>query len=249
MTRELRLKLAGILFYLIFALNLAVSAKGIEFLIALPSGSEGSGTYQAIAAVLGLGALLFTTEAIGYIFSNLHLIWWNIIRGKFKHEKAGYSAEWENLGYNMKNTIIDNYDLSIHQAGGEAHQKFERQFKSYTPDVFLSYFWQQAPKGIVDWAMRRNTAYFSGCSTVTGLVLALILSGWIIHKCGFGWTDWNTSILVSTLFLSAIVYWNAQHSRKEAWQIIDLYLAEKFNSRFKQVLNQIDQPTGGADGE
>jgi len=81
------------------------------------------------------------------------------------------------------------------------------------------------------------------------MALALILSGWIIHMCGFGWTDWNTSILVSTLFLSAIVYWNAQHSRKEAWQIIDLFLAEKLNPRFRQVLNQIGQPPGGADGK
>ena len=249
MTRELRLKLAGILFYLIFALNLAFSAKGIDFLLALPSRSEGSGTYQAVAAVLGLGALLFTTEAIGYVFSNLHLLWWNIIRGKFKHEKAGYSAEWENLGYNMKATIITTYNNSSHQAGGKDHLEFERQWEFYTPDVFLSYFWQQAPKGIVDWAMRRNTAYFSGCSTVIGLALALILSGWIIHRWGFGWTDWNTSILVSTLFLSAIVYWNAQHSRKEAWQIIDLFLAEKLNPRFRHVLNQIGQPPGGTDGE
>lgn len=241
MIRELRLRLSGVLFYFVFALNLASSEKGINFLFALPADPNKYALYQVVIAVVGLGTILFTSEAIGYVFSNLHLLWWNILRGRFKHEKAGYSAEWRKFGYDLKNTILTMYGRFENQVGDKCHEKFERQWENHSTDVFVSYFWQQAPKGIVDWAMRRHTAYFTGIATVIGQASGYFLSALIISRFHLNWTYLNVIIFIFTFFLSATIYWNAQHSRNEAWQIMDIYMARVLNKKLKQVLNEIDQ--------
>ncbi len=240
MTRELRLRPAGILFYTVLALSLVATQVSEDFLRNLPSQPAQADIYQAVTAILGLGALLFTSDAIGYVFSTVHVFLWNIVRGRFRQGSGGYSAEWHRLGYDLKGHIVQQYKNTPTTPNDTVnHLKFEKQWESYSADVFLSYFWQQAPSGIVDWAMRRHTAFFAGMSTVIGIGLGLALSAIIIWAWKLGWTPTNTGIAITSVVLALVIYRNAQYSRSEAWQIIDLWLAGKLNPRLRTVLDEL----------
>ena len=100
MGREVKLRPAGVLFYTVFILSLMMTQVGQTFLVNLPSQSGQADVYQVVAAILGLGAVLFTSEAVGYVFETTHFFVWNVVRGKFRGGRGGYSAEWNRLGYN-----------------------------------------------------------------------------------------------------------------------------------------------------
>lgn len=241
MAREVRLRPAGMLFYVVLASSLLMTQAGQGFLFNLLSQSTQADIYQAVAAILGVGALLFTSEGVGYVFETMHFFIWNVVRGRFQQGKGGFSAEWERLGYNrLKSHIIDQYESASKTPGGDGqHQKFEKQWKTYSADVFLSYFWQQAPVRIVNWAGRRNDAFIAGMSNVIGIALGLVVSLIVIWAWNMGWTVFNTCITIALALLILMICWNAQYARNEAWQIVDLWLAGILNPRLHAILNNI----------
>jgi hypothetical protein len=254
MTRELRLGAAGILFYLVFAFNLLATRASQDLLGIMSSSSQTTSSqitsadiYQGVTAVVGVGALLFTSDSIGYLFGSFYIFYWNDVRGRFQKGKGGYSAEWRKLSYDIKTYVIEQYKIARKTSDKDAlHSKFEEQWESYSADVFLAYFWQRAPRDIVDWGVRRHTAFFTGMSTIIGICFGLILSVTIIMVSKMGWTAINTGITVAAAILILMIYSNAEHARSEAWQIIDLWLANAFNPHLAPILNQVQQSTGVA---
>lgn len=258
MTRELRLGAAGILFYLVFALNLLTTQAsqnllGTTFSLSQATSSQIASSpqitsvdiYQGIAAVVGLGALFFTSDSIGYLFGSIYIYFWNNVSGGFRKGRGGYSAEWRKLSYDVKAHVVEQYERAREiPIKDTQHLKFEKQWESYSADVFLAYFWQRAPRDIVDWGVRRHTAFFTGMSTIIGIGFGLILSTAIIVLSNMGWTPINTSIAIAAVILILMIHNNAEHARSEAWQIIDLWLANAFNAHLAPILNQIRQITG-----
>jgi len=88
MTRELKLAAAGILFYLVFALNLLVTQSSQNLLGAPLSYSKTTSPqsnsvdiYQGVTAVVGVGALFFTSDSIGYLFGSIYIFFWSNCSG------------------------------------------------------------------------------------------------------------------------------------------------------------------------
>lgn len=246
MTRELRYGAAGIIFYLLLVLNLLATQYSRNLLqkLFLPllttsSQIDSANTYQVIIAIIGLGALIFTSNTIGYLFGSIYIFLWNNIPGRFHRGEGGYSAEWKKLSYDIKTLIIEKYKQASRQLEeNPSHDKFERQWETYSADVFLSYFWQRAPRDIVDWAVRRHTAFLTGMSTIIGISLALLLSITLIIGSNLGWNFSNFIISTVGFLMIFIIYNNAQHARSEAWQIIDLWLAHSLNPYLTPILDQ-----------
>jgi len=257
MTRELRYRPTGVLFYLVFALSLILSKSSKVFFCNLTIQDPQTGIYQAAAAILGVVAILLTSDAIGFVLSSLYIFWWNILRGRFRLGKGGFSKEYRKLAYDIKSYIIAQY-RNIDIASGiveehksavktdylkAQHQKFEKQLEFYSAEVFLSYFWQQAPSSITEWVSRRFTVFFAGVSTILGILLGLLISGVVIMVCNLGWTASNTYVTIIFIIFIIVVGLNANYVRNEAWQMIDVWFAGVLNPRMRSIFNTIKKDT------
>lgn len=243
MTRETRFRISGLLFYALFILNLFATRIGQCFLDKLSSQSEQADIYQAVIALVGVGALLFTSDVIGYILSTVCYVFWsNNPLAIFKGE-VGYAAEMEKeLGYNLKNIITKLYKNSQETDDSETlHKKFEGQWETYSPDVFFSYIFQQAPPSIAGWTSRRHTAFFAGIAATWAIVVGIILSIGAICFFKMGWTSVNTFLLILSIILLKILHRNAQQARKEAWQMIDLWIARALNPNLRTILRRMEK--------
>jgi hypothetical protein len=238
MSRDLRIRSAGILFYIVLAMSLLVTHVSVNFLRNLSFQPAQTDFYQLVTAALGLGTILFTSDAIGYLFSSIHIFMWNIVRGRFHQGRGGYSAEWQRLEYDLKAHIIKEFSLALRSsADQDRHRKIQKRWESYSSDVFLSYFWQQAPQGIVDWTSRRHTAFFTGMSTVIAIGLGLSISAIVISAFRMGWTNANWYITAISAIVAFMLYMNAQYARKEAFEIMDLWLSGKLNPQLQKILS------------
>ncbi len=231
MTRELRISLAGTLFYLFLALNLCLSKCGGTFIADLPRNAD-LDIYEVIIAIASVGALLLTSDAIGYLFSSIFVFSWNI--------RGGYSREWEKrLSYNLKLDIIARYNAEANQEN-VTHSKFNRQWLGYENDVFLSYFWQQSPQGIIDWVMRRHTSFFTGGSLLVSFIFGALVSIIMICSLRLGWTINNTILYFLFFVLAAIVYSNSLLSKRSAWRMIDLWISTKYNPSISAAIGKMN---------
>ena len=242
MTRETRFRVSGLLFYALFTLNLFVTRVGQDFLCNLSSQSNQTDIYQTVAALVGVGALLFTSDVIGYILSTVcYFFWSNNFPTMLRERKVGYEAEMKKLSYNLKSIIIERYKKSQEKDDSETlHKKFEGQWETYSSDVFLSYIFHQAPQPIVGWTSRRHTAFFAGMAATLAIVLGLILSIFAIFNFDMGWTCGNTVFSIFSIFVLTILYRNAQQARTEAWQMIDLWIAQVLNPNLETILRRIE---------
>lgn len=236
MTIELRLRAAGMLFYIVLLLNLLASRFfGVSVLNNI---SPQPDTFQTLATLAGAGALIFTSEAIGFIFNSIFVFFWNNVRG-IGQKAGGYSTEWLKLGYEPKRYIIELYKNTKGSVLRKRQdEKFENQWETYNADIFLSYLWQNfAPPPVKDWVNRRHTAFFAGMSTVVAIGLSIILSVVLIKTYSLGWTLINSYICVFSTLLMFVFFANAQYARKEVWQTIDLWLAGLLNTRLRTILD------------
>lgn len=91
MTREFRLRPAGLLFYSIIALNLLLSDAARHYILNLMSAGSESGLFQSVVAVLSVGFLVFTSDVIGYVFSSIDVFFWNLSNGRLRKDySSGY---------------------------------------------------------------------------------------------------------------------------------------------------------------
>ena len=226
-------------------LNLFATRIGQCFLGKLSSQSEQADIYQAVIALVGVGALLFTSDVIGYILSTVYYVFWNNPLAILRKGEVGYAAEMEKkLGYNLKNIVIKLYKNSQETDDSEIlHKKFEGQWEAYSSDVFLSYIFHHAPQPIVGWTSRRHTAFFAGIAATLAIALGFILSTVAIFSFKMGWTSVNTSLSILSIILLTILHRNAQQARTEAWQMIDLWIARALNPNLRTILRRIEQPS------
>lgn len=145
MERELRYKVSGILFYLIFIMNAVLTVKGHDFVLRIidqilnPQANNVPSIVPLVSVLLVGGTALFTSDAIGYLFGSIFVFCWNSFGGE--------RLQWRKIGYDLQS------QLSRLNIVDQSHY-----YKDYK-DVVFNYFWQQNPDSIIQWAVRRDTAF------------------------------------------------------------------------------------------
>jgi len=238
MPREMRWRTAGILFYLILVLSLMVTQVGQDFIRNLFYSFAKADIYQVVLTILGTGLVLFSSDAIGFMFSTMVLFFWE---GKFRPGRGGYSSEWlRRTSYNIKDIIIEQYKNAPKTTKIESlHKIFEKQWETYNPDIFLTFIWQFAPRYIDDWDTRKYSSFFTDLSTITGMFFGLVLSALIIWVWHMGFTLTHLIILLVSLAWIYMLWRNAQYARQEAWQMVDMWIAGFINPRLRKILNTL----------
>jgi hypothetical protein len=162
MTRDMRFRFVGVFFYVVLLFSLALTKSGMDFLRNLLSGDSTVQRLQILISLAGLGALLFTSDAMGYLFGTaFHWIW---------ERHGGWSQLWSHL--RLRATFVDVHNRR-HTHGHRPPRTTACQRLSMLPeDLYFSYFWQRVPQGRREWAMRRHLSFLTDSSIVVALVCA-----------------------------------------------------------------------------
>lgn len=234
MTREQRMRSAGMLFYLVITITLILTDSGSLLVRNVISQLE---LIQVIIAITSIGVAIFTSEPVGFLFGSIPYMMWSL-KGGFKPENGGYAAEMRKLTHNIKLDIIQGYK-SVYKNENDKSQKPDKKWMKYAPDVFLNYYWQQAPHFIVEWVSRRQSAYFANMSVAVSIGMATILSTIIIFIYQLGWTSSAIAAVVITSLLSLFFLHVAQGARTEAWQMVDVWMEQGFDKQLGKVMQNI----------
>ena len=243
--REQRFRFLGLIFSFVFLLGLSLTRTGWNFLSAV---AEGRSLDEALVAIIGLGVVFFSSEGAGYLINSVVVFVWNI-RGGGKPTKGGYSREWENLSYHLERRVIKEYHDILKRRKQRKDALFDRRVEGYGADAFFSYFWQQAPEGLVQWVSRRHTALFTGWGAIVAASLGFLLSGVIALGWGLGWTVGNSVMMALVVVFAVIIWYNAWYAQVEARQSIDLWLAGAFNPGMQRALRNISGLFSQAQGD
>ena len=234
--REFRFRPAGMVFYLVLALNLLLTQTGLDLVRDLQLKTD---IPQAVAAIFATGILLFTSDSVGYLFTSLVVFHFNA--------RGGYSRDYRTrLGYrDFKQRIIDYYFNDPHPIAEESkHKRFEEQWLRYSEEAFMAYFFwhlfQDNP--LDDWFTRRFSAYFAGLSAALAIVIGLALS--MVLTCAFQmhWTPVNTWVTAVSLLFCIVLGSNAVRARRDTWPIVDLWVAGILNPRIRSIRDHLRQP-------
>jgi quercetin dioxygenase-like cupin family protein len=238
MTRESRIRNTGLLFYLVLLTSLILTDSGSELLCELMTNFDD--TSRVGIAIVSLGLAFFTSEPIGYVFNSIYIFLWNV-RGGRRPEFGGYAAEWRKLTWDPKTETLKRYEAGATMDGqAQPIKRPEGHWEKYSPDVFLSYFWQQAPKSLVSWVSRRHTVFFMGRSVIVGMGLAMFLSVLFVLGFNMGWTLETIIVLVMTAILMAFIEYNVRGARTEAWEMVDLWIAKTFDRRMRKAVEDVE---------
>lgn len=244
MSREIRINLSGTLFLIFFAINVAVTNKSIDFLRALFTQTNVPKIHQVIVALFGLVAIFLTSHAVGYIFSSAYLFSYTKIKSRKKRGGSFYSMESDFLSYDIKNLLRKNYSKTSSEDKEGQHAKFDKQWLAYEPDVFVGFFWNQAPESLVSWVSRRQTVFFAGMTNFLSIICGIVLSYGIIFYSDLGWSYIHTGVALCSFYALSAIYSNAQYARKEARQLVDLWFAAKQNRKFEMACNEVFNNSG-----
>jgi hypothetical protein len=242
MSREFRTRPAGLFFYAIVGLLVALTSEGQRAISAASNqtGSETTGT-ALVAAATAVAALL-TSDAAGFAFGALHAFWWNRLRGRFRPE-GGFSREWEGLLVDPRSVVQANFEQAARtsddpQAAGAGVD----ELPPFTRDVYLSYFWQQAPSPLVTWAARRYTVFFGSSTSALGIALGVILGAIGIPVLGLGWTFPDTLIVLTAACSIVILLVNGHFARREGTYMIELWLLAQTDQQMAAALGLAASP-------
>jgi len=242
----MRYRNTGILFYLAVVLSLGATQEGqcfIRNLLLNAIKPDVANVFELVVAVFSLGIGVFTSDAVGFVLNTVFFFFWENVGGRLRPGEGGYSKQLEECGYDLRGFIISEYDRSGPEATGrnDLHQKFEKQWTSYSANVFLSFIWHHAPKYIDDWVTRRYNVFFTHWSSLVGIVLGFILSialiwTWHLHlTCAYFW------IVIVAVGFVFIFYRQAQYAKHEALQMHDLWVAGVINPRLRRILRKIGE--------
>jgi len=235
--RAIRFRFVGMVFYTVLVICLVATDKVMDYLSTSFSQIDVS---LAIIPILSLGAAFFTSEGIGYLFNSLFLFLANIKKGYYPGESF-YSLEWENLSYNLKKEILERCHRTQLNTQGNSSELNYKTIEWYGNDVFLSYYWQQAPKTLADWVSRRHTAYFTGMTTVTCIISALLLSLILSSTLDLGLSaPFYISMTCFFVFTPMILY-NSLNARLEARHMINLWLINAFDPSVRCAFTDISK--------
>jgi len=239
MSRELRTRAAGLVFYL-FLLLLLVStpaaATALRDLI-------GANTNPAwLATFLVAGAAVFTSDAVGYLFSS-------IVYALFR-VSGGYSWYYANrLAYRgFRNEILQRYSGSrIRSRHNLDSTAFEAALPSYNPEQLLVYFfWHNSTdrNPLDEWVERRHTAFFAGLTAALALLLAAILALAVICISNLGLSWITAGLLALTIVLIMALVGNAISAMADACRIIDLRIAGIVNPKIAAMSSDFKSSRG-----
>jgi len=243
MTREMRIRSAGVLFYIVLLVTVLLTEKGCQFITSmLGSVSKNTGWAGLLLTATTFGMAIFTSDAIGWVLSAIAtfvispLLDGNMPSGHF------YDMEWSKLTYydKLKDEITKHYKSQHDPQHSDKDAKAdERRWKHYSDDIVLSYFWQQGPERIVEWVSRRYTAFFIYRSSAVGILLALIASGIVVCAKGLGASVVLWASVCLWVVLMAFLWFMSDAPRREARQMVDLWLHAAFDDRMRKAVNSI----------
>lgn len=245
-SRELRWRNQGLIFLILLGVLCAAGTRqGQLFVKSLCIVTTGKGTASdsvfTVPVMISLGALLVTffgSAAIGSVINWLAVALICLFKSCWPGMR--YSKEWEKLSVDVQERVTG--ELAKIGQNTTNVDKLRSRWCQYSPDVFLSYFWQQAPEGLVKWVSRRHTVYWSGMTTIFAAVLALLIFGTLTFYCNWN-VVWRTTgaILVFTIILWGSIYWHARNARKEARQMVDIWITSGFDEDVGLTLSNILQ--------
>lgn len=166
-----------------------------------------------IPVILTLSILLFTSDAIGYAISSIVVLY---------YERAHF--RW-----------CDTYLTRLRQLNKRYGQQVKKRYfhldpiqleKEYNEDVIHSYLWQCGSIPLIEWCVRRDSAFLTATSASLGILLGLILSLGFIHLFGLTWCGYNWVVSVISIFFTIIFYLNGRFAFNEYWQMINLWYLE-----------------------
>jgi mannose-6-phosphate isomerase-like protein (cupin superfamily) len=227
--RKDRNKNAGLMFYAVVLLFILATRRGATFLQSEPDGVQ---WLELGIAAVSLGVAFFTSDAVGYVFNSIWMFVWNARAGR-RPEHGGYSYEWRRLSYDLKQETLNRY----RDCGGV--QGMVNPWGQYSLDVFLSYFWQQAPVKLVEWVSRRHTVLHMARTVLMALASGAAVAVGLIMGLGLGWTVLNTVGLAALLLFAAFIEYNARGGRTEAWQMVNLWAAVGLDAPMGKTLRSL----------
>ena len=226
----------GRLLYISLSLVLLSSKQSLRYISELKPDA-----YGALVALLGIGALALTSEGMGFLFSSIHIFYWNFIRSLRHEGRIGYSAEWDKLEYDLQSYIERRYSSALPKRNRKNVKKdkvaaaFFKKLKSYPIDVVQSFFFHQAPDGIIGWVIRRYTIFFTGASIAVATVLGVLVAWLLIWKLSLAHGAFTLVSSVMFLLVVAFILANGRYARRQAIQMMELWRATRIDARMKKI--------------
>jgi hypothetical protein len=151
-----------------------------------------------------------------------------------------YSGEWKRLSGNLRKKVVKRDGAYLAHDPNAPWGPFRDRWTRFTADVFLSFFWQQGPKGLVEWVSRRNTVFIKACTSLGAAILGLIVYVVLVWSAYFSCRCWSAAAVcgVAGLFLVPTM-WGGLNARKEARQMVDLWFGSLFDDEVRGRLTEI----------
>ncbi len=225
MERNLRFRVSGVIFFVIFISQLALSNSGLfnilSFIIKPPEQEP-----QVIPAIISALFLFFASEPIGYIFTSISLFVFNLF--------GGYAGLYSRKIGNLDKDIIDEYKNIMDTLPNDKLQKnFYKRIKNYnTEQFFIYFFWHRingANDNLSSWVERRFTAFFISFSFLTSTIIALSSSIITIYFFNFGFNLLNLISFIISILLTVILAVNGEKAIDDAIAITDFHVASFIN--------------------
>jgi hypothetical protein len=238
MERAFRFRTAGLVFYVTTALFLFSSPTFRDAAVHAISSPATTAPTQVLVAVIGASLLLFTSDAIGYLFGSV----FNFVFNHFGGYSGLYSRRLANATF--RDTLIEQLgNLKNPPKNFRSHKKFIASLSEYRHDQLLVYFhWHigDVPSSLDDWLERRHTAFFTAWITLMGAGGATLLSLALFCSLGLAPSSLTWMILVGTFAIAFVLVSNANFAMEDALRVIDLRLAGSLDPRIDELRRKVD---------
>jgi hypothetical protein len=236
MEREFRIRPTGLIFYLTLIVTLALTKNGITIIKGTFSDpcQASNDISNTLISIAGLGLVIFTSDAIGYIFSSFATAIFNLF--------GGYSGLFKKcLSCNNLKKLISLYRDSEEEIGDIRPKDFKNRLKSIpleTLHVFFFWYREGHENPLDKWVIRRFTAFFTAASSILAIIISQALAASIV--LAFNWKlQLANCIWFFVLLLTIIAFViNGRDAIKRAMEAIDLWIANSTNPRFLSVLHK-----------
>lgn len=237
MGREFRLRVSGILFFIIFLLQIVMTKEGLSFIVQIIESPE---TLQVIISIAAGVFLFFASDSVGYIFGTFFMLIFNLY--------GGYSEIFKKHFGKLDELLLQKY-IFFHKTEPitEDSYNFRERFAEFNTEQKLVYFFWHNETGVTEridkWVERRFNAYFIAYGSLVAVLCASILSVCIISSNHMGFSSSNYVFFVITAVFCISLILSAEFAMKDAVRIVDLQIAsfldpaiyeikKEYNSKF-----------------
>jgi hypothetical protein len=234
MIREYRFKLSGLTFFILVFCIIFSTKNGFDLVIP----SQESGMNAAILALIAAGASYASSEAFGYIFNAVFFISWSqVVPFLQGSRERAYSADYER--YFKSGQIRQMMCGQWRESGSSDHPPVK--LSGYSLDPCFSYFFQSdAPETLRHWVERRWTAFAVGMIEVVAIIASWLIALTVILETDMTMTFNTALIFVFSVLFGAICWKNAQLSRKEAYELMDLWQYAHFDQDARVIFRDFE---------